>query len=240
MAHLSEGAAALALPGGTSGAATEAERLAAAALAQGYVPLNHSTPEGEQAVSWYRGPLTPVLTERFYSEAPYLTADEAKVYDPATGMFDISYAAAWQMGRLLALADANFATALMNWRRKGYGVVDLLGERLRLFGDEVAASAPGSAPVVASAAVKAQTARGRFADYLKNRLAPQAVPAEGGAPPLIRVADPTGLAGRAGRIPGLLGREGIRAHALAGRDPAAAVAEALSGARAGGQEGEGG
>ena len=34
-------------------------------------------------------------------------------YEPATGMFDASYAAAWQIGRLLAVQNLSFATALV-------------------------------------------------------------------------------------------------------------------------------
>jgi hypothetical protein len=33
-------------------------------------------------------------------------------------MFDVSYAAAWQLGRLLALGSGTFAVALCNWRRQ--------------------------------------------------------------------------------------------------------------------------
>jgi hypothetical protein len=43
--------------------------------------------------------------------------DTCTAYNPDTGMFDVSYAAAWQIGRLLALQNGNFATALYNWKR---------------------------------------------------------------------------------------------------------------------------
>ncbi len=33
-------------------------------------------------------------------------------------MFDVSYAAAWQLGRLLALQSNNFAETLYNWKRE--------------------------------------------------------------------------------------------------------------------------
>jgi hypothetical protein len=39
-------------------------------------------------------------------------------YDPDYGVFNHAYAAAWQIGRLLALSDANFAKALFDWRRE--------------------------------------------------------------------------------------------------------------------------
>ena len=43
-------------------------------------------------------------------------ADAALRYDSTTGMLDASYAAAWQLGRLLALQDQAFAQALYRFR----------------------------------------------------------------------------------------------------------------------------
>jgi hypothetical protein len=37
-------------------------------------------------------------------------------YNPDTGMLDVSYAAAWQLGQLLALQNGNFAQMLYNWK----------------------------------------------------------------------------------------------------------------------------
>ncbi|NTW07509.1 MAG: hypothetical protein HGA29_06665, partial [Syntrophaceae bacterium] len=38
-------------------------------------------------------------------------------YDPDTGLFDVTYAAAWQIGRLLALQNHSFALALNRARK---------------------------------------------------------------------------------------------------------------------------
>ena len=38
-------------------------------------------------------------------------------YNPDTGMFDQSYAAAWQLGQLLALNSKQFSVGLYNWKR---------------------------------------------------------------------------------------------------------------------------
>jgi hypothetical protein len=38
-------------------------------------------------------------------------------YDPAIGMFDVSYAAAWELGRLLSLQSKSFSTSLYQWKR---------------------------------------------------------------------------------------------------------------------------
>ncbi|HJT65162.1 MAG TPA: hypothetical protein VJ749_01840, partial [Pyrinomonadaceae bacterium] len=43
--------------------------------------------------------------------------DEATVFDPTTGMLDASLAAAWTIGRMVALQDTAFSTALYQWKR---------------------------------------------------------------------------------------------------------------------------
>ncbi len=48
---------------------------------------------------------------------PIHTADEVVMYDPNLGMFDVSYASAWELGRLLALKDKKFSLELFNWKR---------------------------------------------------------------------------------------------------------------------------
>jgi hypothetical protein len=48
---------------------------------------------------------------------PVATADELVRQDPRSGLLDVSYAAAWQIGRLLALQNKHFSVALYNWKR---------------------------------------------------------------------------------------------------------------------------
>jgi hypothetical protein len=81
----------------------------------GYSGLPHLLRNGGNTVSWYRGPLLPYGTQPFL-QLPFGDADQLMRYDPASGMFDTSYAAAWQLGRLLALNDRNFALAFFRWR----------------------------------------------------------------------------------------------------------------------------
>jgi len=79
----------------------------------GYVPLLHQTREGLRTVSWYRGPLVPHFLPNFPEQnRMYFSADAALRYDNAQGLFDISYAAAWQLGRLLGLQSQPFAQAV--------------------------------------------------------------------------------------------------------------------------------
>jgi hypothetical protein len=83
----------------------------------GYTALLHQTRDGGKTVSWYRGPLLPARVATDVLPDTLSSADAATRYDPASGMFDLSYAGAWQIGRLLAIQDTRFSTLLCNWRR---------------------------------------------------------------------------------------------------------------------------
>lgn len=87
------------------------------ALDSGHVPLQHQTRNGEQTIAWYRGPMTPVGVTPDRSVGPFHSADQARRIDPETGLENLGYAAAFEIGRLLALSDKQFAVALMQWRR---------------------------------------------------------------------------------------------------------------------------
>ncbi|MEM7113660.1 MAG: hypothetical protein AAF614_14575 [Chloroflexota bacterium] len=119
---------------------TAAQKAAQKRLDDGYVPLPYATRTGEETFAWYRGPLAPTKTERIFrladvdqplNEAVPLTASEAMIFDADYGVFDQSYAVAWQTGRSLALASKPFATGLLHWRRQAHALVDLLLERMR-------------------------------------------------------------------------------------------------------------
>lgn len=86
------------------------------ALGMGYTALTHTLLTGEQTGSWYRGPLLPLGVANFIAP-PYAASDQLLRYDPTTGMFDVTYAAAWQLGRLMALNNGQFAQALLRWKR---------------------------------------------------------------------------------------------------------------------------
>lgn len=103
-------------------------------LSQGYVVVPHYFRHGEQTVSWFRGPLAPAknvspmmmpvssddesVPPKKLMNLPARSADELVRYDPAFSMFDVSYAAAWELGRLLALQDKGFSTSLYQWKRE--------------------------------------------------------------------------------------------------------------------------
>ncbi len=86
------------------------------AMQMGFAPINHDLRNEDTTISWYRGPLAPMQYTGSMSYVDISCADAALRYDPETGMFDASCAAAWQLGRLLALQDQAFAQALYRFR----------------------------------------------------------------------------------------------------------------------------
>lgn len=93
------------------------------ALEGGYIPLKYETRQGENTTAWYRSPLTPIIIKNQHL-APNFSAESAMVYNKNTGIFDTSYSVAWQTGRLLALSDAYFAKALLQWKRQANTFLD--------------------------------------------------------------------------------------------------------------------
>ena len=73
--------------------------------------------------SWYRGPLmpwsVPPVPSLSWPKPDWLPVDHAELLSAAgtTDGANESYAAAWQLGRLLALADKGYAVAQVGWKR---------------------------------------------------------------------------------------------------------------------------
>lgn len=116
LTHLNRVELTLRLPMATD---SEAEKY----LSQGLVPLQHSLRNGDRTVSFYRGAFVPTDLAtidggmRIRALLPE-TADELLRYDADKGLFDATYAAAWELGRLLALGDRNFSRNLYRWKRE--------------------------------------------------------------------------------------------------------------------------
>jgi hypothetical protein len=89
-------------------------------LRQGYVPLPHHLRNSQKTISWYRSPLLPGQNSTSLPPAifPVQTADNLLRYLQELDMFDVSYAAAYQLGQLLALQDKIFSVNLYNWKRQ--------------------------------------------------------------------------------------------------------------------------
>ncbi len=107
---------------------------------------------GEKEIAWYRGPLVPFELTRD-PLGPYHSADQARRATPETGAEDVSYAAAFEVGRLLAASDARLAQELMRWRREAYkqsGRLDIVADVNAAFQLDlpVAAAEQAHAPLV--------------------------------------------------------------------------------------------
>jgi len=189
----------------------------AKAISYGYVPADYRTRLGERTVAWYRGPCLPVQMMR-NMQPIYETAEAALVYDSQTGMFDVSFAAGWQAGRLLALADRQFTTSFLAWIRDNHRLSQLLLERIELFrnyrllgpGDMLTPRLPG------------RMIRRLIAEGVAAPLA--------GPPPLLGPpGDPSGLHGHLHRLPGLLSPAEVDRLLRAGQDPHTVLADRIRG-----------
>jgi hypothetical protein len=85
----------------------------------GHIAIQLDDRCGTEETALYRGPLVPMQLTRD-PLGPYHSADQARRASPEAGVEDVSYAAAFETGRLLAAADARLAQELMRWRRESY------------------------------------------------------------------------------------------------------------------------
>jgi hypothetical protein len=85
----------------------------------GHIAVDVTNRLGAPERAWYRGPLVPQPLTRD-SNGPYHSADQARRIAADTGAEDVSYACAFEVGRLLAAADARLGQELMRWRRGAY------------------------------------------------------------------------------------------------------------------------
>lgn len=112
------------------------------AIRMGYAPMNHIVRTGEKTVSWYRGPLAPFPIEQMRIKLPLASPDHGTLYDPTQGMLDISYSAAWTLGRQMALQDTTFSTSLYNWKRQNAQQVLASQQRTHLVAEFAAVMKP--------------------------------------------------------------------------------------------------
>ncbi|KAJ9633786.1 hypothetical protein H2199_009233 [Coniosporium tulheliwenetii] len=88
-----------------------------ARLLEGYSLVRYRTQTGETTVAYTRSPLTPVPVPPGSVQAGQSNfGTDFQLLDPTLGIMDITYSTAWQLGKTLAIADRNFATALSKLR----------------------------------------------------------------------------------------------------------------------------
>ena len=104
--------------------ANDAGRLPLELVDTGHVGIEQKTRRGDNVRAWYRGPFVPHPTDDSASRRLPLAhaADQLRVVIP-DGREDLSLASAFEIGRLLALANPNMVAALLRWRQLHYATV---------------------------------------------------------------------------------------------------------------------
>ncbi|KAH0538455.1 hypothetical protein FGG08_004953 [Glutinoglossum americanum] len=106
-------------------ASIEAEEPAGGRVARrmldGYSITRYRAQTGEPTAAFIRGPFTPTevpspLTETW--TALSTSGADLQILDQELGIMDLTYSAAWQLGKTLALADPAFTTALTSVRKQ--------------------------------------------------------------------------------------------------------------------------
>ncbi|KAF5025357.1 hypothetical protein F66182_2568 [Fusarium sp. NRRL 66182] len=86
-------------------------------LLDGFTMTRYRTKTGEQTAAWIRGPLVPTFVDHGDAETSVsYTGEDLQIMDRETGIMDITYSVAWQLGKSLALADQGYTTALSRLR----------------------------------------------------------------------------------------------------------------------------
>jgi hypothetical protein len=149
------------------------------ALGQGFTALEYDTRVGDQTFAWYHGPFVPHPVDPFAQHQPFASAAAATIYDPDTGTFDLSYAAGWEVGRLLALSSGAYTSDTMATQRALRRQVNLLRERTRRSaGRRMLASDAALNVSALQALVQADAPTRSFAGWLNAEL-PSLLPKRG-------------------------------------------------------------
>ena len=86
---------------------------------QGVCAKVHYTRAGDRTGSLYHSPLVPYCPDTIPQIIqPCHSADSVLIYDSGKGLFDVTYAAAWQFGKMLALSKEQVAKAIVGCRTR--------------------------------------------------------------------------------------------------------------------------
>lgn len=147
------------------------QALAQAALQQGYAPLAYDTRIGDSTFGWYHGPFVPNPVEPFSETQAFESSAAATIYDSDTGTFDLTYASAWETGRMLALSARSHSTSAMSLKKSLRKSVNLLRERTRLRLDHGVESMDATTSAEALAELlRPKGASASFVNWMKSDL----------------------------------------------------------------------
>lgn len=102
----------------------------------GSVPLAHGLRQGDKTASWYRGPLiadknvSEALESELLAALPVRSADHLLMFNKKTKMLDISYASAWEIGRLISMSEPTVSQQIAQWKTSHAREVALVEQNL--------------------------------------------------------------------------------------------------------------
>lgn len=74
-------------------------------LLDGFVMTNYRTQTGEPTAAWMRGPLVPTIIRHVGEARISRSGHDLQILDKETGIMDLTYCIAWQLGKSLAVAN---------------------------------------------------------------------------------------------------------------------------------------
>ncbi|MFC7329913.1 hypothetical protein [Marinactinospora rubrisoli] len=121
------------------GSPTAPQQEALARLARGATALPQRLESGEASYAFYRGPFTAEPAQPLPAELPPRldSGNAALIYLAKYGIFDAGYAAAFSLGRNLALADPEFRSRLLAYRSAARSATRRLAGHPRLAGRSI-------------------------------------------------------------------------------------------------------
>ncbi|KAK6499504.1 hypothetical protein TWF506_004134 [Arthrobotrys conoides] len=84
----------------------------------GYSMIRHRVQTGETTVAFNRSPLTPTVVPKYDWDLCSTSGSSLLILDQRLGIMDITYSAAWNLGKTLAMADHAYSSALSRTRKQ--------------------------------------------------------------------------------------------------------------------------
>ncbi|KAF3920987.1 hypothetical protein ABW20_dc0104006 [Dactylellina cionopaga] len=84
----------------------------------GYSMIRYRVPTGEYTVAFNRSPLVPTVVPKYDWNLCSNSGSSLQILDQKLGIMDLTYSAAWNLGKTLAMADQAYATALSRTRKQ--------------------------------------------------------------------------------------------------------------------------
>lgn len=88
-------------------------------LTRGATALPHHLNTGSKTISWYKGPFSPSNAQSTETlPLPVLSSEQLLRFDSTLNMLDVSYAAAWELGRMLTVSNKAVSMDMYTWKRQ--------------------------------------------------------------------------------------------------------------------------